>query len=203
MRMNHLCHGFALSLALAGGLGTDALALAPWTLQGAKSAPGRGEANTAGAAAGSFPTITAEALDRSDITLPANLEGRENLLLLSWARDQAAQLETWTAVAQALQHTHVHFRVYRIPVSATENVVFRWWDNASLRAAETDPERLHWNVPIYTDKAKLHEALGQPLDEKAVTVLLVDRAGRILWRAQGPSTAATRASLESFEEGLH
>ena len=173
----------------------SAEALPDWSPQGAGSAPS--------AQPGLFPTISAEALDKTLLTLPAGLEGRQNLLLLSWARDQTPQLDTWTAVAQALQHTQTDFRVYRMLVSMPENALYRWWDNASLRAQETDPDLLHWDVPLYTDKAALRRALGLSTDENAVVAVLVDRAGRVLWKAQGASTAATRASLLAAARGPH
>lgn len=142
-----------------------------------------------------LPVIPAEALDKSSLTLPSGLEGKQNLLLLSWARDQASQVESWTAVAQALQHTDFDFRVYRMLVSAPENALFRWWDNASLRAGETDPELLHWDVPLYTDETTLRRSLGLGTREESIVAVLVDRTGKVLWKALGPSTAASRASL--------
>ena len=143
----------------------------------------------------SLPVIAAEALDKTPLSLPSGLEGRQNLLLLSWARDQASQVESWTAVAQALQHADFDFRVYRMLVSAPENALFRWWDNASLRAGETDPELLHWDVPIYTDEAALRRSLGLDAKEHSIAAILVDRSGKVLWKALGPSTAAARSSL--------
>ena len=146
---------------------------------------------------GTFPTITAQALDKTSITLPAQMQGKLNLLLLSWARDQAPQIETWNAVSQALLHSDPSLRVYRIPVSDPENFLFRWWDSASLRTDETDPELLHWIVPIYTDKAKLRRALNVPANDHQVLILLVAPSGRVLWSAMGPSTAANRQSLRA------
>ncbi len=186
---------FPLSCALAGcllALGVPARAISPFPERQAKPATSSQPPSTS---FGVFPFISAEALDKSQITLPSQLEGKQNLMLLSWRRDQATQLDTWTAVAQALQHVDFDFRVYHILVSAPENALFRWWDNASLRAAETDPELLHWSVPIYTEKSALRQSLGVSDDEHAVVAVLVDRAGRVLWKAQGPSTAASRASL--------
>ena len=150
-----------------------------------------------------FPSITTEALDRTPLQLPAWFEGRQNLLLLSWARDQAAQVDSWTAVAQALQHTDFAFRVYRMLVSAQENALYRWWDNASLRASETDPQLLHWSVPLYTDKAVLCRSLGIADDEHRVAAVLVDRSGRVLWHAEGASTEQTRKSLLAAAQGAH
>jgi hypothetical protein len=141
-----------------------------------------------------FPTMSAEALDKQRVDLPAGLEGQVNLLLLSFARDQANQVDTWTAEAQALQHTNFGFRAYRVPVAERENALFRWWANASLRSDETDPELWHWVVPLYVEKARFRAQLGIA-DEKSVVALLVDRQGKILWRATGASSAGSRASL--------
>jgi hypothetical protein len=142
----------------------------------------------------SFPVVSADALDKQRVTLPAGLEGEVNLLVLSFAPDERNQVETWTAEAQALQHTHVNFRAYRMPVAERENVLFRWWANASLRSDETDPELWHWVVPLYVEKAQFRSQLGIA-DEKSVVVLLVDKTGRILWRATGASTPGSRAGL--------
>ena len=141
-----------------------------------------------------FPKISAEALDRTPVELPGGLEGQRNLLLLSFTRDQKPQVDTWSAVSQALQHSDFNFRVYWMPVSAPENALYRWWDNSSLRAAETDPQLLHWEVPLYVDLNRFSRDLNI-VNRSQITVLLVDRSGRILWRSQGPSTQTSRASL--------
>ena len=139
--------------------------------------------------------MTAEALDHAELKLPSGFEGRRNLLLLSWARDQGPQVDTWTPVAQALQHSSFDFHVYRMLVNAPENMLFRWWDNASLRAEETDPQLLHWDVPLYIDKNSFAQCLGIANDEHQVAAVLVDRTGKVFWRAQGASTEQTRKDL--------
>ena len=147
--------------------------------------------------------MTAEALDRAELQFPSGFEGAQNLLLLSWARDQGPQLNTWTPVAQALQHTNFNFRVYRMLVSAPENVLFRWWDNASLRAEQTDPQLLHWEVPLYVDKNSFAQCLGIASNEHQVAAVLVDRTGKVLWRAQGTSTDQTRKGLLTAAQEAH
>ena len=149
---------------------------------------------TAEHAAPVFPTITSDALDKQRITLPSGLEGETNLLLLSFSREQSNQLKSWTAPAQALQHTNSHFCAYRIPVADRANALFRWWADASLKSEETDPELWHWDVPLYVDKDAFRSQLGIA-DERSVVALLVDRGGRILWRATGVSTVEERAAL--------
>lgn len=143
----------------------------------------------------SFPEVTAEALDRTAVVLPKGFEGDRNLIFLFWARNQEQQIDTWTTAAQALLHNSADLRVYRMLVSPRENSLYRWWDNNSLRTAETDPEMLHWTVPLYTDKAELRRSLGLSEDERNIAVMLLDRSGRVLWKSHGAATGASRAGL--------
>lgn len=133
-------------------------------------------------------------MDKTTVQLPSGLAGNENLLLLSWARDQHEQVESWTAVAQALQHLHADARVYTVLVSPRENPLFRWWDDTSLRASQTDPDLLPWTLALYTDEGALRRALALP-NTRQVVALLVARGGRVLWLAEGAPTPKSRASL--------
>ncbi len=138
--------------------------------------------------------LTADAMDKTTLTLPAQLEGRQNLLLINWARDQQQQAESWQAVGQALVHLDPDTRVYTLYVNEPENALFRWWNNASLRETQTDPELLHSTLAVYTNGDKLRGTLGLP-DAHNVAALLVDRSGRVLWKASGASTQESRAAL--------
>src|ERR1700756_3943433 len=77
-----------------------------------------------------FPSVASYALDKNKITLPGDLPGQINLLLISFQPEQQKEIDTWMPLAQALQHTHFNFRWYRVPVSEHENAIFRWWENS-------------------------------------------------------------------------
>ena len=96
--------------------------------------------------------------------------------------------------AQALQHLNFQFRYYQLPVAEKENFIFRWWETSSMRSDQTDPEALHWIVPIWVDRKKFFQDLAIPND-KQVVVLLVDRQGKVLWRSSGPLTPDKRTAL--------
>lgn len=149
-----------------------------------------------------FPTLTADAMDKTTVTIPTQLEGRQNLLVLSWARNQQAQSDSWTPVAQALQHLHPDARAYTVLVSTPENILYRWWDNASLRAAQSDPELQHLTLALYTDTTALRQAINIP-DEHEVSVLLVDRSGHILWKSEGALTEPGRNALLAAANRTH
>lgn len=141
-----------------------------------------------------FPSLTAYNLAKAKLNLPSDFAAQLDLLLISFQPEQQTQIETWMPVAQALQHTNFDFRWYRMPVSASENIIFQWWDNSSMRSDETDPETYPWIVPLYVDVRSFRRSLRIPTT-RTISVLLVDKQGRVLWRAEGAMTPAARTSL--------
>jgi hypothetical protein len=143
-----------------------------------------------------FPSLTTYSLDKEKINLPADFEGKVNLLLISFAPEQSKDIETWMPAAQALQHMNFQFRYYRMPVSNQENMIYRWWDSSSLRSLETDPETWHWIIPLFTNKNEFRRALNIA-SEKEIVLLLVDKTGQVLWRSTGLLTEEKKSSLSN------
>lgn len=143
-----------------------------------------------------FPALTTYNLDKTKVDLPADFEGKVNLLLISFEPEQSKDIEGWMPTAQALQHMNFKFRYYKMPVSNQENFVYRWWDSSSLRSIETDPLTWHWIIPLYTNKDSLRRALNIS-NEKAIVLLLVDKTGQVLWRTSGRITDEKKSSLAS------
>lgn len=143
-----------------------------------------------------FPQVTAYNLNKSRLNLPADFAGQLDLLLISFQPEQRAQIETWMPLAQALQHTNFTLRWYRLPISNRENFIFRWWEDSSMRSDESDPETWPWIVPLYVDKNSFRHTLQIPTEHE-IAVLLVDKQGRVLWRASGTLTPDKRTALTS------
>lgn len=141
-----------------------------------------------------FPSITAYNLDKTKLDLPADFEGKVNLLLISFEPEQSKDIDAWMPTAQALQHMNFKFRYYKMPVSNQENFIYRWWDTSSLRSVETDPLSWQWIIPLYTNKSNFLRSLNIP-NEKAIVLLLVDKTGQVLWRTSGPMNDEKKASL--------
>ena len=141
-----------------------------------------------------FPTLTSYSLDKAKVNLPSDLEGKVNLLLISFEPEQSRDIDTWMQTAQALQHMNFQFRYYRMPVSNQENFIYRWWDTSSLRSVETDPETWHWVLPLYTNKNDFRRDLNIP-NEKEIVLLLVDKTGQVLWKTTGRMTGEKKTSL--------
>lgn len=150
--------------------------------------------NAANTRPATFPRITSYNLAKTKLNLPGDFAGKVDLLLISFKPEQLTQVNTWMTTVEGLQHTNFNFHWYQLPVSDRENFVFRWWDNSSMRSDDTDPETWPWIVPLYVDKSHFRHALQIP-NERQITVLLVDKRGKVLWRSEGPITPEKRASL--------
>lgn len=142
-----------------------------------------------------FPALTAYNLAKTKLNLPADFAGQLDLLLISFQPEQQTQIQTWLSTAQGLQHTNFNFHWYRLPVSSRENIVFRWWDDSSMRSDESDPEIWPWIIPLYTDKDSFLHSLHIPTDRR-IAVVLINRQGKVLWRADGQLTVDKRTALQ-------
>lgn len=147
-----------------------------------------------------FPSISTYSLDKAKVNLPAEFEGKVNLVLISFEPEQSKDIETWMPLAQALQHMNFQFRYYKMPVSGPENMIYRWWDSSSLRGVETDPESWHWIIPLYLNKNDFRRSLNIP-NEKEVVTALVDKDGQVIWQTSGRLTNDKKASLEAAVAG--
>jgi len=142
-----------------------------------------------------LPQVTAYALDRVKVTLPAAFVTPLNVLILFFQRDQEEVVNGWLPVVN--RRSTPQIQTWLLPISQRENGLYRWWLNASLRGTQAASLPRRYTVPLYVDKRPFLGAL-QISSEHEVVLLLTDRAGRVLWRADGPLTDSKKADFNNF-----
>lgn len=142
---------------------------------------------TAATALGQFPTIEATDLDHARLNLPGEFAGQLNLVLISFAREQQEEVDTWIPAARQIQSGHGKFRFYELLTMSHENFLYRWWFNAALRSNTTDKDLRDRILTAYVGKPGFKRSL-HIANEKDVVALLVDQKGHVYWRADGAST---------------
>lgn len=148
-----------------------------------------------------FPTISAAALSGRDYTLPRDFEGRANLVFVAFRREQQAQIDTWLPAARALADAHPALRYYELPTIGRGFVLMRPIIARGMRGGVTDPQARDVTITLYTNVDAFRRALG--LSSNATTyALLLDRAGVVRWRGEGPFTDAQGAALRGAVAGL-
>jgi hypothetical protein len=143
-----------------------------------------------------FPTVSFYTLAKSRVTLPADLHSDRTLLVLYFRLRQQPEVDAWNATIDHWRATNPALGTYTCMVSPRVNVVSRWWQNASLRSALPDSKRWSTMLPLYVDKPEFLKRLSIN-SEQQVVLLVTDRQGHVVARADGPPTAQTRLAIQN------
>ena len=131
-----------------------------------------------------FPPVTGSNLKRQKLSLPRDFQGEQNLVLIAFQQWQQAQVDTWIPFARQLEETHPGVRYYELPTIRRMNALARTFINEGMRAGIPDPLSRERTITLYLNKRAFRQALQLPKEDD-IYVLLVDRAGSVLWQAEG------------------
>ena len=82
------------------------------------------------------------------------------------------------------------------------NILSRTFINEGMRAAIPNPKARERTITLYLEKTDFRAALGMP-HEQSIYVLLLDSAGKVLWKTEGDFTPAKGEALKTaIEENL-
>lgn len=143
--------------------------------------------------------MTGSNLEQREFSLPSDFEGDLNLIVLAFWRQHQALVDTWMPIAGDLEERHTGLFVYELPIIQTRNRLYQWFIDSGMRSGISDQRVRERTITLYVDKPPFLEAVGIR-DDSNITSLVVDRAGRILWRAAGPATDSAESDLVDFLE---
>ena len=143
-----------------------------------------------------FPNITATALSGRKFSLPQDLDGEVNLVLVAFARQQQAMVDGWMPTAKSLAAELPGLRYYEMPTIGRGFVLIRPIISNGMRNGVTAPADREATITLYTNVDSFRRALALPSDD-TVYALLLDRAGVVRWRGEGTFTEAQGASLRA------
>ena len=145
---------------------------------------------------GTFPVIQATSLDGAKLRLPQNFSGRLNLVLIAFSREQQPEVDTWVPAARQTEAQHGEFHYYELAATSRNNFLYRWWFDAALRSNTPDNNMRGRTLTAYASRHSLRKML-HIANEKQVVALLVDREGKIYWRADGPLTEQAKTAIQA------
>jgi hypothetical protein len=141
-----------------------------------------------------FPRLQARNLNGRTISLPAELGGERNLVLVAFRRWHQDLVDAWFPYLETLLAAHPELRAYELPMIGGLFTLARPFIDGGMAAAIPDPVVRERTLTVYTDIGRVTAALGIA-STATITLLLVDRQGRILWRDAGPYTPERIAGL--------
>jgi hypothetical protein len=147
-------------------------------------------------ALGQFPPIQVTSLDGAHMNAPADFSGQLNLVIISFAREQQHEVDSWIPAARKIESAHGPFRYYELPTMSGQNLLYRWWFDEALRSNTTDKELRSRILTAYVNKHSFRKSLDIK-NEKQVVTILVDPKGQVYWRADGAYQEADTPALLS------
>lgn len=130
------------------------------------------------------PRVKGSSLAGTAHLLPGTLQGELNLLLVAFRQSHQSDVDSWSPLTSRLEQEFPGFRAYEIPVIGRR---YRWmagFIDGGMRAAIPDQRVREATITLYVDKDWFRQSLDIAGEEDIVLVL-ADREGRILWRANG------------------
>jgi hypothetical protein len=141
-----------------------------------------------------FPRLIASNLEKRTFTLPDDLEGSRNLLLVAFQREQQQQVDTWLREMKRFEELDPKFRYYELPTIQSPNRLVRWFIDTGMRRGIPDQKARSRTITLYIDKKPFLKALDIT-DENRIYCFLVNRSGQVLWRTEGEFDDSKAASL--------
>ena len=142
------------------------------------------------------PRLEARDLEGTRVTVPDDLAGERNVLLVAFRREHQALVDSWVPWLDARAADDPGFRYYELPTIGIEWSLGRRFIDGGMAKAIPDPVVRRRTLTIYTDVRRVTTALA--LDTTStIAVVLVDRAGRVRWQGSGPFSDAAADALDA------
>jgi len=149
--------------------------------------------------AGVFPKLTAANLNGKSFSMPGGFAGNLNIVLIAFEREQQKELDTWLAVLPKALEGFPKVSYYELPTIARLNSMARWFIDTGMRSGIHDKAQRERTITLFIDKKPFTESLHIQ-SEKTVYAMLIDREGKVLWRADGVANAEKESSLKAALE---
>lgn len=148
-----------------------------------------------------FPEVEGSNLQGRKFELPGDLAGEFNIILIAFKQHQQYDVNTWLPLLKRLRRQYPALHYYELPTIWEMPRLRQMMLDMGMRMGIPDRHTRETTITLYLDKTEFRRALDIP-HEDAITVLLVDRFGRVLWRTMGIYNEAKGAALEASVEQL-
>lgn len=148
-----------------------------------------------------FPTVQGESLSGRPMALPKDFEGKVNLIIVAFQREQQLLVNSWTPVIQQLEKKYPELHSYELPTISTGYKPMKWIIDNGMRSGIKDAKARDHTITLYTNTRKFREDLGLATDA-TIYVMLVDSSGAVRWKTEGSMTPLGATQLNAAVEQL-
>jgi hypothetical protein len=141
-----------------------------------------------------FPTLRAENLLGDEIEIPAGLPGEVQVIFVAFQQQQQPRVNTWLAVADALEADFPGLRYFEFPTIARPYRLMKpIIDNGMRSGIQAEAARAR-TITVFTNVRRFVEVTGLPGTDD-IAVFLLDSEGRVRFRETGVRTPEKEEAL--------
>lgn len=141
-----------------------------------------------------FPVVKSDNLEGRTFTLPTDFGGERNIVFVAFQREQQQDVDTWVPFVTKQIAANPGTEYYELPTIKKMISLMKWTINKGMSGGIPDKAAREHTITLYIDKAPFKKDLAIT-DEKVIHVLIVDRAGSVLWRTSGRFSDEKGAAL--------
>ncbi|NPE09371.1 MAG: hypothetical protein GNW80_13880 [Asgard group archaeon] len=143
-----------------------------------------------------FPEVKGKNLEGKKYTLPYDLEGEYNIVIVPFLQYQQFIVNNWTDYLAKLQKKYSIFEFYEIPALALGYTAMRFIIDGGMKAGIPDLRTRQRTITAYINKMKFKKKLGIETEQLIYIYLL--KKDEILWEENGDLTEEKAQALENF-----
>ena len=141
-----------------------------------------------------FPRLQGESLSRRPTSIPKDLEGDINLVMVAFRRRHQRHVDRWLEALGDIEGRVTGLAVYEIPVLARYPRLYRRWIDDGMRSGIPDPKTRARTITVYTHRVRFLDRVELP-DDSQILVALLDGRGTMVWTHVG---APTRPAVDEL-----
>jgi len=148
-----------------------------------------------------FPKISGKDLEGKEYTLPFDLQGEYNIVIVPFLRHQQIVVNYWVAYLEELSKKIPIFEFYEIPTLSLGYSAARFMIDGGMRAGIPDIKTRKRTITVYINKNRFKKQLGIRT-EQYISIFLL-KNDEIIWEERGDFTKEKGQSLENFLSNLN
>ncbi|NVM18629.1 MAG: hypothetical protein HWN80_13010 [Candidatus Lokiarchaeota archaeon] len=149
-----------------------------------------------------FPEITGENLEKKKYTIPYDLEGELNVVIVPFQRWHQSLVDEWSVFLNSIEQRDLNFRYYEVPTLNSAYKAMRFMIDGGMRAGIPERGVRERTITLYTNKPLFEKQLSIT-SEDTIYLFLIRKNGEILWRSEGEFDAQKGDDLLETIEKLN
>jgi hypothetical protein len=142
-----------------------------------------------------FPEVKGRNLENIEFTIPADLKGNYNLLIIPFQQWHQSLVDQWIPFLESIKKDLSGFYYYEIPTLNESYKTFRFVIDGGMRAGIPDKAVRERTITLYINKTKFKSLLNIS-SEETIFLYLTDKKGTILWNSEGEFTGIKGENLK-------